>query len=287
MAELSSFQFEGINLLCPHISCITNISPDHLERHYTMDNYVFLKKRILQLQRESEYAVLNYDDEIVKNLKDSTRAKIIYVSLRERVNGAFRADGKLYYYNDYIIDENELSLKGEHNVYNALFAICCARIMGVDVETISASLREFKGVRHRIEYVNEVSGVKYYNDSKATNTASTISAIDSMKSPTVLLLGGSEKGESYIELFNKIKNSSVKQVVICGASKLNMIKDAESVNFNNYSVVNDFAIAVKFCSMIANSGDCVLLSPACASFDCFSSFEERGDFFCKQVEQLL
>lgn len=286
VTEVSSYQLESVNAFCPHIACVTNIAPDHLERHYTMENYVYLKKRIYKNQKESEFTVLNFDDLTVREFAKDTRGKIIYVSLFEKVDGAYRDNGKIYYKGKYVLDESELSLVGEHNVSNALFAVACAEIMGVPSDVTAKALKEFKGVKHRVELIAEKDAVKYYNDSKATNTTSTISAISSISEPIVLILGGSEKGESYCQLFGKIKNSSVKHVIICGASRFSMEKDALKVGFENYSIIKDFALSIKFASIVAKSGDSVLLSPACASFDNFSSFEERGDEFCKIVQSL-
>ena len=286
VAEVSSFQLESTDFFCPHVSCILNIKPDHLERHYTMENYVFLKKRILKNQRESEYAILNYDDELVKSFADELRAKVLYVSLKEKVDGAYRVGEELYYKNEFIINQNDLSLKGEHNVYNSLFAIAVAKLFKVKNQDIISALKNFKGVKHRMELIALKQGVEFYNDSKATNTASTISAIESIKKPTILILGGSEKGETYIELFDKIKQSLVKHVVLTGASRNKMLECADKVGFNKLSLTYDFTTAVKIAKLIADEGDCVLLSPACASFDNFSNFEERGEKFKEIVEEL-
>ncbi len=286
VAEVSSFQLESINAFCPHVSCILNVSPDHLERHYSMENYIFLKKRIFKNQRESEYTVLNYDDKTVRGFFIDVKAKVVWVSLKEKVEGAYCLDGKLYYYDKFIIDESELKLKGEHNVYDALFAIVSAFLMGVDEQSVIDVLKNFKGVRHRIEHVCNKLGVDFYNDSKATNTASTICAINAMKGPVVLILGGSEKGERYEELFEKIKVGNVKHVVLTGASRFNMLDCAGKVGYSNISLTADFTHAVKIATMMAQSGDCVLLSPACASFDCFGGYQERGEAFCKIVENI-
>lgn len=286
VAEVSSFQLESVNSFCPHVSCILNIAPDHLERHYTMDNYIFLKKRIFKNQKESEYAVLNYDDEIVRAFAPEIKAKIIWVSLKGNVDGAYVSDGKLYWFGEFVINQSELALKGDHNVYDALFAVASAKLVGVDNDSIATALKNFKGVRHRVEFVCEKDGVLYYNDSKATNTASTISALDTMKAPTVLILGGSEKGENYDALFEKIKRSYVKHVILTGASRFNMLDSAGRVGYSELTVTARFSYAVKIAELIAERGDCVLLSPACASFDSFGGFEERGDAFIKQVEEL-
>ncbi len=286
VVEVSSFQLESVNAFCPHVSCVLNISPDHLERHYTMDNYVYLKKRIYKNQRESEYTVLNYDDEVVRGVYPEVKAKVVWVSLSQRVDGAYRENGKLYCFGEYIIDEDKLKLKGDHNVYDTLFAIVVARLLGVSVEIIQKSLAEFKGVKHRMETVCVKNGVTYYNDSKATNTASTISALEVVGGNTVLILGGSEKGEDYVVLFEKIKQLQLKQVVITGASRFNMLEAAGKVGFFETTVTAQFDNAVKIASFMACDGESVLLSPACASFDSFSGYEERGERFIKLVEEL-
>ncbi len=286
VAEVSSFQLESMNAFCPHVSCILNIAPDHLERHYTMENYIFLKKRIYKNQRESEFTVLNFDDKTVRSFFAEIKAKVVWVSVKEKVDGAYRIDGKLYYNGEYIMDENELTLIGEHNVYNALFAIACAKIVGVNTESIVKTLKNFKGVKHRIERICDKNGIKYYNDSKATNTASTISALETMKEPTVLILGGSEKGESYEKLFEAIKQSPVKHVILMGASRYRMLDSAGKVGYSSVTLTADFSFAVKIAALVAQNGDNVLLSPACASFDNFHGFEERGEAFTKIVEGL-
>ncbi len=285
VAEVSSFQLETVSSFCPHISCILNIAPDHLERHYTMDNYIFLKKRVFKNQKESEYTILNYDDEIVRNFTSDVKAKIKYISLNQRVDGAYRIENKLFYNDEFIIEQESLALKGEHNVYNTLFAICACKLLGVDNQSMFKALTSFKGVKHRMELIANIHGVDYYNDSKATNSASTITAIQNITKPTILILGGSDKGESYIELFEKIKLSAVRHVIIMGATRLKMFESAVSVGYSNITLTYDFTTAVKIAKLIASEGECVLLSPACASFDSFSSFEERGDRFRAIVEE--
>lgn len=283
ITEVSSFQLESVSKFTSNIACVLNIKPDHLERHYSMQNYVFLKKRILANQSPLDYSILNYDDKVVKEFESQTKGKIIWVSVKEKVNGAYLYNGQLFYQNESIIDVKELTLLGEHNVYNVLFAIAVAKIIGIENSVILTALKQFKGVRHRIELCSEYNGIKFFNDSKSTNTASTISAISAMKSPTILILGGSEKGESYDELFNVIKDKSVKHVVITGASRFNMIGCAQRAGLSNVTLTAQFDDAIKIAKMFAVEGDSVLLSPACASFDCFSGFEERGERFVKLV----
>ncbi len=283
VTEVSSFQLEGVNSFCPHISCVLNISPDHLERHYTMDNYVFLKKRIFKNQKESEFVVLNYDDLTVRNFAQEIKAKVVWVSIKEKVDGAYMNNGRLYFYDEYIIDESRLKLKGEHNVYDTLFAITCAKLLGENTAGIVNALEQFKGVRHRMEFVENKDGVNYYNDSKATNTASTMNAINVLGGQTILILGGSEKGESYAQLFEKIKQLGIKHVVITGASRFNMLDAASKIGYYETTVTTRFDDAVNMARLLSANGDNVLLSPACASFDSFSGYEERGERFVKIV----
>lgn len=283
VVEVSSYQLESVYSFCPHISCILNVAPDHLERHYSMENYLYLKKRIFKNQRESEYCILNYDDKLLKDCANETRAKVIWVSTTEKVYGAYLQSGYLCYKDQQIINQNDLAMVGIHNVYNALFAIAVAKLLGIDNQTISQALQNLKGVKHRIEHVYTFNGVDYYNDSKATNVASTLSALDCMQKPTVLILGGSEKGEAYNELFEKVKKSPVKHVILTGASKYAMLDCAGKCGYTNVTVTPDFEYAVQISKLLAEEGDNVLLSPACASFDFFNNFEERGDAFTRIV----
>lgn len=286
ITEVSSFQLETIHNFTPHIACILNITPDHLERHYTMENYVYLKERILKNLRESEYAILNADDERIVSFAKNIKAKIIWVSLKNLNANARYEDGYLYYNNVKISQFNNGALKGEHNIYNALFAVAVAKIVGIEDSIISTALSEYKGEKHRIEFVGNFNGVDYYNDSKSTNTGATISALKTIKTPTILLLGGKEKGENYDLLFNEIKNSKVKAVIVCGESVKNMTASAINVGIVNLHIVNGLDQAVALADFLAFEGDTVLLSPSCSSFDRFSGYAERGEYFCELVKKL-
>lgn len=286
VVEVSSFQLETVNLLCPHIAVILNISPDHLERHYTMENYVYLKKRLLKNLTESEIAVLNYDDLTVRSFAEETRAKVLWFSLTEKVNGGYIDGNILCYKGEKIINVSELKLGGECNILNALATIVICKQLGCSNESIALGLSTFKGVKHRVETVGEVNGITYINDSKATNTQASISAIKQMVNPTVLILGGKGKGENYDKLFEVIKKSVVKEVVLVGEERYKLYTSAEKVGFHNVSMVKEFNLGVKIASSLAVEGDTVLLSPACASFDSFSSYAERGECFCQFVESL-
>ncbi len=286
VTEISSYQLESTCNLRPDVACILNIAPDHLERHYSMENYIFLKRRLLSNLTESEYAVLNFDDQVVKEFSQSTKAKVIYVSLIQEVDGAYKKDDALFYKGTRIIGVGELRLQGLHNEYNALFAIVVAKLLGVSDQGIRESLANFKGIPHRIQLISENNGIKVFNDSKATNTASTISAINSMKGKTVLVLGGSNKGEDYSELFKTIKNSQIKHVVITGETKDEMIKCAIKIGVENFTSISCFEDAIKYSYLFCSSSENLLFSPACASFDRFSGFEERGEYFAKLIGEL-
>lgn len=284
--ETSSFQLETVSSFTPHISVITNITPDHLSRHYNMENYLFIKSKILMTLRESEYAVLSYDDQQVARLAEKTKAKVVYFSTKTQVNGAYLENGKIFYKGEFVVNLDEVPISGEHNTLNFLSALCVAKIIGVSDKAIIDGAKSFKGVKHRIQYIDTVQGVDYYNDSKATNSDATVKAIDSMVKPTVLILGGKDKGLDFICLFDKIKNSRVKSVIATGESRYRILDGAKQAGYANISVVEDFYLALTLASLVATNGDCVLLSPACSSFDRFSDFEERGDAFINFVEKL-
>lgn len=199
--EISSFQLETLTSLRPHIAVITNITEDHLNRHYNMENYIFLKSKLLRNLRESEYAVLNYDDPIVRGLAKNTKAKVVYFSIQSRIEGAYFQDGGLYYNGEKYLDVNEMSISGVHNVYNALACIAAAGILGLDKRLAANAVCAFKGVSHRIEKIREVNGVTYIDDSKGTNVDAALKAAQSMQEPTIILLGGKDKARIMLRFF--------------------------------------------------------------------------------------
>ena len=286
VTEISSFQLETLNSLCPHIAIVLNVTEDHLNRHYTMENYVFLKAKLLKNSSEAEYAVLNYDDPTVRSFAERTKAKTVFFSARERVNGAYFENGTLYFNGEKIVEASELLIGGLHNIQNALAAIAAAKIMGVETQAIVAALTSFKGVRHRIELVGEVDGVAYIDDSKGTNVDATVKAVACMKRETVLLLGGKNKGYDYSKLFAVLRKSSVVHAVLYGENRYELLKCARAQAFENVTVCDRFELAVKIAAMIAKRGQSVLLSPASASFDEFASYEERGEAFVQIVRAL-
>ncbi len=287
VTEVSSYQLETAYRFLPHIACVLNLTEDHLSRHYTMENYAYVKSKILLNLTESEFAVLNYDDAIVKQMEDSTNANVTWFSTREEVDGAYLKGDVIYFFNDEIINVNNLNVSGEHNVADVLASVCILRLLGVAVSEIASGLTTFKGVKHRIELVREFNGISFYNDSKATNVDATIKAINSMKKSTVLILGGYDKGLSYTELMKAIKSSEyIKKVVLTGASSKKMFDDAISEDVCEVSVITDFTLAVRVAYRLAEKDFNVLLSPATSSFDEFSGFEERGEKFIEIVNSL-
>ncbi len=286
VAEISSFQMETLSSLRPHIAVILNVTEDHLNRHYTMENYVFLKAKLLKNLTETEYAVLNYDDQIVRGFAEKTKARVLYFSTRERVKGGYLENGVLYFGKEKILDAAELPLEGIHSVQNALAVVVVSKLMGMATQDIVAALTEFKGIKHRIEFVAEVNGVRYVDDSKGTNIDATLKAVQSMKTPTILLLGGKNKGYAYEKLFAGLSSSRVEHAVLYGENRYALLKGARAGDFSGITVCDSFAYAVRIAAMRAKRGDTVLLSPASASFDEFASYEERGDKFVEIVREL-
>ncbi len=287
VVEVSSFQLETLSLLRPHVAVITNITEDHLNRHYNMENYIFLKSRLIRGLRESEFAVLNADDERVRALASVTKAKIVYFSAKRRIEGgAYLEDGALWFGGEKYMDSDMLSVGGVHNIYNALACIAVSAIMGVDKEQTRAALKSFKGIRHRTEFVKKINGVSYINDSKATNVDAALKAVGCMNENTVLLLGGKDKGYDYEKLFCGLADGRVVHSVLYGENRFKLMEAAVKNGCYSFSVCPDFTSAVRLAAMLAKPGQCVLLSPASASFDEFSGYEERGEVFTKIVEGL-
>ncbi len=284
VAEISSFQLETLQSLRPHVAVILNVSEDHLNRHYNMDNYIFLKTKLLKNSTEAEFAVLNYDDPVVRAMKEKTKAAVLFFSLRERVDGAYFENGDLWFGDERIMSDSELPLDGAHNVQNALATIAVAKIMGVSNADIKRALTDFKGIKHRIETVAEIDGVRYINDSKATNVDATLKAVGCMKRDTVLLVGGKDKGYDYDKLFAKLNETKVTHAILYGENRLRLIGSAMRCAYGDISVCERFETAVRLAKMVAKDGQNVLLSPASASFDEFAGYEARGDRFVEIVE---
>ncbi|TRW22057.1 UDP-N-acetylmuramoyl-L-alanine--D-glutamate ligase [Flavobacterium zepuense] len=289
--ELSSFQLDGIVKYAPHIAVITNISPDHLDRYdYKYENYIAAKFRITMNQTEDDYLIYDADDEAIGNwLKEhKTKAKLIPFSLSGKTKKG------VYVKDDTIVSNikkvkftmpiNELSLEGKHNVKNAMAAISVAQLKNIRKKTIMESLSNFQGVEHRLEKVLKIQNVEYINDSKATNTNSTYYALDSMTAPTVWIVGGVDKGNDYNELMPLVREK-VKAIVCLGVDNAKIISAFNNV-VDIITETTSMAEAVKMAQKLSEKGDTVLLSPACASFDLFESYEDRGKQFKAAVQNL-
>lgn len=286
VAEISSFQMETLNSLRPHIAVILNITEDHLNRHYSMENYIYLKEKLLKNSTETEYAVLNYDDKVVRSFAERTRAKVVYFSLRERVRGAYYENGNLYFGQEKILSVTELPIGGMHNVQNALAVIAAAKLIGVSSSTLATALKSFQGVKHRLEKIGEKNGVLFIDDSKGTNVDATIKAVLSMKRETVLLLGGKHKGYQYRQLFSVLPKTKVVHAVLYGENRYVLLKNAKESGYEKVTLCDKFAFAVQVAALKAQPGQAVLLSPASASFDEFINYEERGDKFVEIVRSM-
>jgi UDP-N-acetylmuramoylalanine--D-glutamate ligase len=285
--EISSYQLEDSPAFKPHISAILNITPDHLEHHGTMKNYIAAKQHIFENQAQGDYCVLNYEDKILKKIAAKCPAKIIYFSRSSKLKGGvYFSAGRLVSdisNNKFAIDLN-LRIPGPHNIENALAAAAIAAAAGVKPEIIKKVLNSFKGVEHRIEFIGEISGVKYFNDSKGTNVDSTRVALESFNKNIWLILGGLDKGAPYTPLRGLI-NMKVKGVLLIGQASAKIKKGlAGSTKFYDCGTL---ARAVKLSSELAVNGDIVLLSPACASFDQFKDYEDRGRQFKKLVSKII
>ncbi|MFP9114169.1 UDP-N-acetylmuramoyl-L-alanine--D-glutamate ligase [Flavobacterium sp. RHBU_3] len=289
--ELSSFQLDGIEDYRPHIAVITNISPDHLDRYeYNYDLYIAAKFRITMNQTKDDYLIYDADDEAINNWlsKNKTKAKLIPFSLSgKNKKGIYVKDNAIISNiteKEFTMSINELSLEGKHNVKNAMAATAIAQLKNIRKKTIRESLSNFQGVEHRLEKVLKIQGVEYINDSKATNTNSTYFALESMTTPTVWIVGGVDKGNDYNELMALVREK-VKAIVCLGVDNQKLVNAFGNV-VDIMVETTSMADAVKTASKLAEKGDAVLLSPACASFDLFESYEDRGKQFKAAVQNL-
>ena len=290
VAEMSSFQLESIVDFRPRVSAILNFTPDHLNRHHTMEAYVNAKKNIAKNQTEDDYCILNYEDELTREFGKEVKAKVLYFSSQRKLEeGIYLEDGNIIYHygnvSEKICHVDELQILGTHNHENVMAACAMAAVYGVPVEKIRESVKAFKGVEHRIEYVIEKDGVAYYNDSKGTNPDAAIKGIQAMNRPTVLIGGGYDKGSEYTEWINSF-DGKVKKLILIGDTKEKIAEDARKCGFTDYEFADTFEEAVLTAAKIAESGEAVLLSPACASWDMFPSYEVRGEKFKEIVKSL-
>ncbi len=288
--EVSSFQLEAIHHFRPQVGIVINLTPDHLDRHKTMEAYQGAKEAIFRNQGQGDYSVLNYDDDYVRSMASATEGEVIFFSLRHTLErGAYLSGRDLYFScqgeRTLICSRDEMFIKGDHNVENALAAICGAALMGLDAATIRHTLKTFKGVKHRLQLVDEIHGVKYINDSKGTNPDASIKAINAYQEPIILIAGGKNKGSAF-DGYAAAINDRVKEVIVLGEAAPEIIAALEAVGYQRFTLVESLEQAVAKAARIAVPGDIVLLSPACASWDMFKNYEERGDVFINEVAAL-
>ncbi|MCL6461343.1 MAG: UDP-N-acetylmuramoyl-L-alanine--D-glutamate ligase [Flavobacterium micromati] len=289
--ELSSFQLDGVKNFKPHIAVITNISPDHLDRYeYNYDNYINAKFRITMNQTEDDYLLYDADDEAISAWleRHTTKAKLIPFSLTKTFNeGAYIKNNKMEIrieQDKFTMDTDHIALEGKHNMKNAMAATSVAKLMQIRKATIRESLSNFQGVEHRLEKVLKIQNVQYINDSKATNVNATFFALDSMNTPTVWIVGGVDKGNDYNELMSLVREK-VKAIICLGVDNKKIIDVFGNV-VDIMVEVDNMSDAVQMGQRLTEKGDTVLLSPACASFDLFENYEDRGNQFKLAVKQL-
>ena len=289
--ELSSFQLDGVVNFNPHIAVITNISPDHLDRYdYKYENYIGAKFRITMNQTAADYLIYDADDEAIAGWLNTnrTQAKLIPFSLTKTfIEGAFIKNNKMEIsinQEEFKMDTEYIALEGKHNMKNAMAATSVAKLMQVRKATIRESLSNFQGVEHRLEKVLKIQNVLYINDSKATNVNAAFFALDSMNTPTVWIVGGVDKGNDYHELMSLV-HEKVKAIICLGVDNKKIIDVFGNV-VDMMIEVDNMSDAVKMAQRLSEKGDTVLLSPACASFDLFESYEDRGRQFKRAVKNL-
>lgn len=293
VTEVSSFQLESIVKFAPDIAIITNITPNHLDRHLTFNNYKQAKYNIFKNMNKCKTLILNYDDKTLRNLQtEKLRPKTIWISTEKQIDGYYLQDCKVFYKKGkktiYLLDLSNIKLIGKHNLLNCLFVVAVAHKLKLNLKHVQSCLACFEPIKHRLQFVSDVNGVKYINDSKSTSPDSAITAIKAIKnSPLILLLGGSDKGTCFDKLAQKIKKAkNIKLIIVQGDTTKKIVKSLKKQNIKNYIIAKNFYDALQISTKNAKGGDVVLLSPACASFDQFDCFESRGDKFIEYVRNL-
>ena len=290
VAEISSFQLETAIDFYPHVSAVLNITPDHLNRHHTMEEYVRVKESIAKNQTKNDYCVLNYEDEYTKDFGNRCNASVIWFSSKQKVENGYYMDGEIIYKVSgqeitEVIRMSETNLLGDHNAENIMAAIAMCEAYGVPMESILASVKKFKAVEHRIEFVATKRGVDYYNDSKGTNPDAAIKGIKAMNKPTVLIGGGYDKDSTYDEWIDSF-GGKVKLLVLIGQTREKIADCAKAHGFNDIVMADTFEEAMDICIKESVPGDAVLLSPACASWGMFPNYEVRGQIFKEIVHAI-
>ncbi|CAI3264727.1 UDP-N-acetylmuramoyl-L-alanine--D-glutamate ligase [Enterococcus cecorum] len=283
--ELSSFQLKGTRSFHPHIAVITNLYEAHIDYHQTRADYVASKWKIQANMTADDYLVLNWQQEEVRELAKTTQAQVVAFSTTEKVDGAYLLDGNLYYKDELVMPADQLGVPGSHNIENALAAIAVAKLMHVENSAIQTALSQFHGVKHRTQFIKEIAGVRYYNDSKATNILATQKALAGFDlSKVVLLAGGLDRGNSFDALIPSLKD--LKAIILFGETKDKLADAAKQAGITSITMTENVETAVPIAAKLAQAGDIVLLSPANASWDQYPNFEVRGDKFIAAIEKL-
>ena len=289
VAEVSSFQLETIHSFRPRVSAILNITPDHLNRHHTMEAYIAAKEDIAKNQGPEEVCVLNYEDEVTRQFGENLPCQVLYFSSQRKLEkGIFLDDGNIIYKDEQetlICHVDELQILGTHNHENVMAASAMALAYGVPAQIVRDTVKAFAGVAHRIEFVCEKNGVAYYNDSKGTNPDAAIKGIQAMNRKTLLIGGGYDKDSEYEEWIESF-DGKVKHLVLLGQTREKIAEAARRVGFEDIILVDTLEEAIRTCAELSEPGDAVLLSPACASWGMFKNYEERGDKFKEFVNSL-
>ena len=290
VAEISSFQLETIHEFHPAVSAILNITPDHLDRHHTMEGYIEAKQKIAINQTKEDVCILNFDDQVTRDFADHCNASVLYFSRLHKLQKGVYMDGETFVYSDgetkvEICQTTDLKVLGGHNHENVMAAIAMAISMKVPMDIIRKTVMEFTAVEHRIEFVTTKNGVDYYNDSKGTNPDAAIKGIQAMNRKTVLIGGGYDKGSEYDEWIESF-DGKVTYLVLLGATKEKIAECARKHGFENIIFVETMEEAVSVSAEKANPGEAVLLSPACASWGMFDNYEQRGRIFKELVRKL-
>lgn len=291
VAEISSFQLETAKTFAPKVSAILNITEDHLNRHHTMEEYIRVKELIAANQTKDDYCILNYEDPVLRAFGETCPASVIYFSSVRKLEQGIYLDGDTIVLRKDgeeipVVKTGELKILGQHNHENAMAAAAMAYCAGVPVETIRKVLGEFRAVAHRIEFVEEIRGVAWYNDSKGTNPDAAIKGIQAMNRPTYLIGGGYDKGSSYEEWIRAF-DGKVRKLVLIGQTREKIRDAAHACGFTDTVLADSLEEAVEICAKEAKPGEAVLLSPACASWGQFDNYEQRGDRFKEYVRKLF
>jgi UDP-N-acetylmuramoylalanine--D-glutamate ligase len=288
VVEVSSFQLEAITSFRPRVAALLNLTPDHLDRHATMGEYVAAKARLFGYQRGDDFAIFNADDRYATDMAPEVRAQRFWFSRRRGLDmGVYVKEGWVVFANgsdrDSVLPREEIPLPGEHNLENVLAAVCAARLLDVPGEKIRAAVAGFEGVEHRLELATEINGVRYYNDSKATNVDAALKAVEAFSGNLIVILGGKDKGGDYRPLQAPLRERA-REALLIGAARRRIASDLD--NCVPTEMLETLPEAVRRAAELARPGDIVLLAPACASFDQFENYEHRGRVFKEEVRRL-